>query len=118
MILRKTPPIEFLQQFFEAFQLPPVSLEHTPSFTKEQIKVSQVELLLPELESYYIPCKAQIYLHPPLTSSRCITIAKHILRANGYSLLSTELSIKGVKHTQYTIQSNTQPTSSLDVSFT
>ena len=116
MVLRSVPPMDLLERFFLAcgvrsFQTPTL-------FLKEHIVLSEIESLLPEVESYYIPCKAHIYIHPPLTQLRCITIAKHILRANGMDLLSMEKTVQSVKQTYYQIRpTRFDATSETQVSF-
>ena len=55
-----------------------------------------------ELENYYIPCKAKIYLKN-ITLKRCIVILRQFLKCHNYNLYSKEKFIKGIKHLIYYI---------------
>jgi hypothetical protein len=118
MVLRDIPPIDFLVRFFFCFGITSIPLHRSQTFVKEDIRLQEVEALLPQLEYYYIPCKASVYLHPPLTVDRCITIAKHILRPHSMTLIASSITIHGTKKTQYHIHLNTLNTSDTFVSFT
>ena len=58
--------------------------------------VQKVNALKPELESFYLPCKARVYLED-MTEKREITVLKQILRLHGYYLASKEKNINNKK---------------------
>jgi len=109
--------MDLLLRFFYCFGLATATLHNSQPFRKEDIRLQEVEALLPQLDYFYIPCKAKLYLHPPLTPERCITIAKHILRPYSMSLVAASITIDGIKKTQYHIHTSAPPSGSLDVSF-
>lgn len=58
--------------------------------------------LVPELEKYYLPCKANIYLRN-LTPHKCVTILRQILKSFGIKLISKQKYISKKKTTLYSI---------------
>lgn len=51
-----------------------------------------------ELEEYYLPCKARIYLDiENMNEKRAITILKQVLRLHGYHLISKEKNVNNRK---------------------
>lgn len=101
-------PLELADAFLAAAGLR--GTRDTAPFTKDQIGLAVAEELLPELEPYYTPQKANVYIYPPLTQARVITIIRHILRTHGLSLASSEHSIGGVKRIYYRIINTTGAT--------
>ncbi|DAC81551.1 TPA_asm: hypothetical protein [Coelastrella green algae MELD virus] len=65
--------------------------------------VQQVECLVADLRSYYLPCKARMYLALPLTPARCLTILNQLLRLHDYRLYKTERAFCNCKHKLYYI---------------
>ena len=55
----------------------------------QQNTVAKLNALKPELEEYYLPCKARIYLDN-ITEKRGLTVLKQVLRLHNYYLLSRE----------------------------
>lgn len=75
-------------------------------FSRFQIHLAAAEELLPELEPYYLPCKAEEFLlTAPFTYARAITIGRHLVRAHGYDLRARERTNQGKKDLWYTIVS-------------
>lgn len=58
--------------------------------------VAKLNTLKPELEHYYLPCKARVYLED-LTEKRAITVLKQVLRLHGYYLNSKEKNLNNKK---------------------
>ena len=73
-------------------------------FSRDEIKVDNLEIWLPEIESYYLPCKAKRFIHN-WSSHSIITILRHLLHLHGYTLQKEERLYKGVKQMIYQIQS-------------
>ena len=73
-------------------------------FSRDEIKLDTLEIWLPEIESYYLPCKAKRFIHnwSPLS---IITILRHLLHVHAYKLEKEERLYKGVKQMIYQIQS-------------
>lgn len=59
---------------------------------------------LPELEPYYLPCKAKRFLYGTMDSAKLITILRHIVRVYDYDLIAQERLYKDSKQTLYQIQ--------------
>jgi hypothetical protein len=77
------------------------------------IRIQDAEQLLPELEPYYIPCKAKEFLHTSLTQTRCITILRQLARAHGFELCAREKSIGGKKEIWYSLTQTSSESSSI-----
>jgi len=58
------------------------------------------------LRTYYIPCKAKLYIND-INYKKAITILRQFLKTQNHTLLSKEKYIKGVKHNTYTVISIT-----------
>jgi hypothetical protein len=102
-LFRKAPDLELVERFLQA-ALGLRSLHDQAWFSRSMIRVHEAELLLPELEPYYMPCKAKDFLFPTFTPSRALTILRHLVRAHGYDLHAQERSNGGVKSLWYSIQ--------------
>lgn len=100
-VLREIPPLELVEQVFQAFSL--LNLQDTNWFSKTSLNMQDFEILLPVLEPYYIPCKAKEFLHPKLTPIRAITILRHLCKAHSIHLTAAERTCAGVKGTWYQI---------------
>jgi hypothetical protein len=101
MATRGQFPLELTNAFLAAAGLRGIT--DTTSFTKDHISLAVAEALLPDLEPFYTPQKANVYIYPPLTQARVITLIRHILRTHGLSLASSEHSIGGAKKMYYRI---------------
>lgn len=81
-----------------------VGYEDARFFTKVDLeKLNTLEKLKEidkEIYSYYLPCKAKIYLKH-ITIKRCIVILRHFLKIKNYTLFSKEKFINGKKTTIY-----------------
>lgn len=113
-VLRKVPPIELVEQLFQACSL--VNLQDSKWFSKTSVNLLQVELLLPILEPYYIPCKAKEFLHQKLTPIRAITILRHLCKAHDIHLTAAERTCAGVKGTWYQLTPTTAQSITIDFS--
>lgn len=69
---------------------------------------ARVDALVPSLTSYYLPCKAKIYLRPAMTDKRCITVFKQILKLHGHCLLARERNSRHRKIILYQIISDAE----------
>lgn len=72
-------------------------------FSRDEIRVDTLDEWLPELESYYYPCKAERFLHA-WTETSILTVLRHMLHSHGYDLQKEERLYKGHKQTLYQIQ--------------
>ncbi len=116
-LFREKPPLELVERFLQTFGL--TTLGDATWFSKQQIKLFSFQELLPELEPYYLPCKAAEYIYGTVNEGRAITILRHLLRAYGAQLLSSEKSRGGQKSMWYQIQYNdtTEKTTSMEITF-
>lgn len=94
-VFREQPPLELVLRCLRTAGVH--SLHDTTTFLKEGIHLQELEALLPELEPYYMPCKADDFLHAPFTPKRAITILRHVLRAHGVNLCSLEKTLSSQK---------------------
>lgn len=113
-LFRETPPIELVNRCVQTLGLNGIT--DATWFSKQHIRLDALSELLPELEPYYVPCKAGEFLHPPLTPSRAITVIRHILRVHNAQLLTTEKARGGSKTIWYQVLTNEMP-ASMEISF-
>jgi|TARA_B110000495_G_C22401088_1_gene256290 hypothetical protein len=101
-LFRILPDIEIIHSLLQAFGL--TSLNDTNFFTKESLQtnhtIDQLNDMKSELESYYLPCKAKIYIQD-INEKRCITILRQFIKVHEYTLISKERYINGNKVSVY-----------------
>lgn len=100
-IFKALPSHDLTEEVFKTFGLS--GSQDATWFSKSSLKIHELENLLPELESYYIPCKAKEFLHPPLTHARGLTILRQLCKAHSILLTAAERTCAGVKGTWYQI---------------
>ena len=100
-VFRKLPPSDLIERFLVTLGIR--GIQDTTWFSKACIHLTEFEELLPEIEPYYIPCKAKEYIHIDLTASKVITIIRHLLTSQGSKLESQEKTTNGVKVMWYRI---------------
>lgn len=115
-LFRQVPDLELVERFLQS-SLGLRSIQDQAWFTKQSIRIQESELLFPELEPYYMPCKAKDFLHSSLTQNRILTILRQLVRAHGFEIYAKERSNGGKKGLWYCIQSN-KDTSSQEVEVT
>tara|TARA_B100001094_G_C17788848_1_gene603350 strand:+ start:84 stop:476 length:393 start_codon:yes stop_codon:yes gene_type:complete len=72
-------------------------------FTKLKI-LDNIQTILPELQKYYLPCKAKTYLSK-LTNNSAMTILRQCIRPFEYNIVGKEKYINGEKIINYHIES-------------
>jgi len=100
-LFRKIPTMEFAEYVLR--QMGFIGFNDLRWFSRDEINLSTTEEWLPELESYYLPCKAKRFLHT-WTDSTVLTIMRHVLHVHDYTLQKEERLYKGVKQMLYQIQ--------------
>ena len=84
-------------------------LTDTRFFTRknmlENSTIKIIENMIPTLISYYLPCKAKIYLIA-LNEKKCITILRQFLKFFHYKCIGIEKSIDGTKTMTYRLMLN------------
>lgn len=105
-VFREVPPKELVLQLLKTAGLQ--SLNDSGWFSKTQIQLQSFEELIPQLEPYYLPCKAKVYLHTSLTPSTAVTILRQLLKPYGATLNAVEKTRLSVKCTWYQIQFDTK----------
>jgi hypothetical protein len=101
-LFRTDPPKEVVESVLQSIGL--LGFNDLRWFSRDEIKVDTLEIWLPEIESYYLPCKAKRFIHN-WTPYSIITIIRHLLHLHGYTLQKEERLYKGVKQMIYQIQS-------------
>jgi hypothetical protein len=110
-LFRKIPSVFLIEQFLQTCGI--YSLQDSSWFQKQQIQLEQFEQLLPELEPFYIPCKAHEYLYSSLTHARAITILRQVLRVHNVTIVSKEKTCGSEKQVWYQIKQNHSTTTPL-----
>lgn len=99
-LFRETPTLDILTIMLVELGFTGVS--DTKIFSVNEIKTDTVDVWAPLLEPFYLPCKAKRYFDL-LSSSRIVTILRHVLPAHGFKLQSYERQYRGKKRTVYQI---------------
>ena len=101
-MFRKEPSREVVEHILQ--ELGFLGFHDLRWFSKDEIRLNTIDEWLPNLESYYLPCKAKRFLHN-WTGATIITVMRHMLHCHGYTLQKEERLYKGVKQMLYQIQS-------------
>tara|TARA_B100001094_G_scaffold333432_1_gene412127 strand:+ start:5646 stop:6038 length:393 start_codon:yes stop_codon:yes gene_type:complete len=64
--------------------------------------IDELNKIKETLNSFYIPCKAKIYIQD-IDYKKAITILRQFLKTQNYTLLSKEKYIEGIKHNTYSV---------------
>ena len=101
-LFRVLPDTEIIHTLLEIFGL--TSLEDNNYFTKETMNESDTLTKFTDIKdtltSYYLPCKAKVYLND-ITDKKCITILRQFIKVHGYTLISKERYINRKKTCVY-----------------
>lgn len=100
-MFRKEPSREFVEHILREMGF--LGLHDLRWFSKDEIGVSKLEEWLPDLETYYLPCKSRRFIHT-WTDVSILTILRHILACHQYTLHKEERLYKGAKQLLYQIQ--------------
>ena len=100
-IFREIPPIELVEEYMKIFGLR--GTQDNTWFSKSCINLQLADEIIPNLEPYYLPCKAKDILHTTLTPGRAITILKQLLTSHDIGLIAKEKTCGRVKGMWYQI---------------
>ena len=108
-LFKNYPTEEFVIGLLNIYGIQDFSDNHY--FTKDDLEnlntIEKLNELKDTLASYYIPCKAKIYINNINNHKKAITILRQFLKTQNYTLLSKEKYIKGNKYNTYTVISIT-----------
>ena len=106
-LFTKRPEKDILLKILDALGLE--SLDDTKIFTKKDLgeinALDNIKKILPEIEEYYLPCKARKYLKD-LDNKKLITILRQFIKCFNYFLFSKERYIQGEKYITYQLMPN------------
>lgn len=108
-------PIAIVNEVLQSLKFD--SIDDTRVFTLKNLDPQLFESSLLLIEPYYIPCKAQKYLHCKLTPLRILTILRQILRSQNYMLTAQEKTVSGTRTMIYQIQPCSKTTDVQTVTF-
>lgn len=97
-LFRKKPSLELVHDILTHLKF--TGLNDARLFTKYDIDVEVFEDFLPQLEPFYLPCKAKLFLRD-FDTNKGVTVLRHLLRAHGYKLHAYEKVQQGKKQTYY-----------------
>jgi hypothetical protein len=103
-LFRTSPPLDILEKLIHSFSLS--SLQDTTWFSKSSLTLHTFEEILPELEPYYVPCKAKEFIHSPLTHAKAFTILRQLCKVHEIHLTAAERTCAGVKGMWYQLTPN------------
>lgn len=101
-LFRKKPTHELVLLILQSLRF--TGFTDARMFSKNDIDIDNFEEWFPELEPYYLPCKAKIFLRA-FSHDKAITVLRHLLRAHGYKLRAYEKVHQGQKQTLYQMES-------------
>jgi hypothetical protein len=104
-LFRQLPPRELVEEILRLLGFR-AGMADLRCFTAGELQLESQEIWLPQLEPYYLPCKARRFFEGrgPLDGPRCIAVLRHILRPHGYDLHVQERMYKDAKATLYQMQ--------------
>ena len=100
-MFRKVPPLDVVDQVLRSLKLG--SITEKRWFSKEELSLETLDEWMPLVEPFYLPCKAERYLQGEMTSSRVITVLRHMLKAHKIDLKVQERMVNGHKTTLYQV---------------
>lgn len=105
-LFREKPPDSVMSKLLNAFGLK--AFDDDTFFCKNDLihkhnTIANLNTLKPELERYYIPCKAKIYLSS-ITCKTALTILRQFIRLYSYKLDIRQKYVKYKKIIYYRIQ--------------
>lgn len=98
-VFREIPTKEQIIEWLQRVQIRDFSDFHT--FTEQTFSFDNFNSILLELDAYYYPCKARIYLHRSMNMKRAMTVLRQLVRPQGYTFLTHERLINGQKCYEY-----------------
>lgn len=103
-LFRKALTDEVIQEIVSAFGFR--SLKDRRSFSRSDLikldTVDKIKEMKPQLEQYYLPCKARTYLND-LNEKNVVTILRQCIKTRGYTITSREKYLKGDKFIIYSL---------------
>jgi hypothetical protein len=96
---REIPVKAVILEWLQRIQIRDFSDFHT--FTERSFPFEAFNSVLLEVEPYYFPCKARLYLHRDMTMKRVLTVLRQIVRPFGYTFMTHERLINGQKCYEY-----------------
>ena len=100
-MFRRPPPLELAEQVLRSLKF--TGLTDKRWFSKDDLPMETLDEWLPLVEPYYLPCKAERYLHGEMTRPRIITVIRHILKEHSIELKVQERMVNGRKTTLYQV---------------
>jgi hypothetical protein len=100
-MFRKVPPLDVVDQVLRSLKLG--SITEKRWFSKDELSLETLDEWMPLVEPFYLPCKAERYLQGEMTSSRVITVLRHMLKAHKIDLKVQERMVNGHKTTLYQV---------------
>ena len=98
-VFREIPPESSVLEWLAKLQIH--GFRDTHSLTEKSFLFDGFNEILLEIEPYYYPCKAKIYLHREINMKRAITVLRQIVKPFGYTFLTHERLVAGEKYNEY-----------------
>jgi hypothetical protein len=106
-VFKKKTNLDILSKILETIGLK--NLRDEFSFRKKDFvyheTVKKIKDIKSDLEEFYFPCKAKIYLEN-IDEHKVVTIFRHFLKTFDYNVISREKYLHGEKYIEYTFISN------------
>jgi hypothetical protein len=98
-VFREIPSREQVLEWLQRLQITDFNDSH--AITEKTFLFEEFNSVLLELEPYYYPCKAQIYLHRNINMKRAMTVLRQLVKVHGYTFFTRERLIAGEKINEY-----------------
>ena len=103
-LFKKYPNEEYVINLLNIYGITDFSDNHY--FSKIDLEelntIDNLNKITETLKTYYIPCKAKLYINN-INYKRAITILRQFLKTLNYTLSSKEKYIKGIKYNTYSV---------------
>ena len=108
-LFKKIPPKDLVLKLLNCFGFKDFQDKRCicKKYFKKMKTIDQINLLIPEIKKYYLPCKAKTYLNI-INNNSAMTILRQLIRPYKYVLIAREKYINGEKLINYTLNNKSK----------
>ena len=108
-LFRKIPPKDLVLKLLNCFGFKDFTDKRSicKKYFSKMNTIEKINLLVPEIEKYYLPCKSKTYLKS-ITKNSAMTILRQCIRPYDYVVSAREKYINGEKLINYTLENKSK----------